>query len=220
MENQLLKKLQIKPGFNVGVINAPENAAAIFGDILTSINFSYITQPHLQAYLVFAISKADMIHALKEIQPWIDGQIILWILYPKAKTSIASDLNLMQSWDELKSFELTPCASAAIDKIWTAIRVKPSGTQKKSGVGNAELKENEYGKYIDPVNKIVTLPEDLRAHLLKHPTAFGFYNQLAYSHKKEYVLWIITAKQEKTKNDRMDKMISKLLEHKKNPSEK
>ncbi|MGV2480687.1 UNVERIFIED_CONTAM: hypothetical protein IGO34_28265, partial [Salmonella enterica subsp. enterica serovar Weltevreden] len=33
MENQFLKKLQIKPGFKVSVVNAPENAAAIFGEI-------------------------------------------------------------------------------------------------------------------------------------------------------------------------------------------
>jgi hypothetical protein len=220
MENQLLKKLQIKAGFDVSVINAPENAAVIFGDVPQSVNFNYTIQPQLNAYLVFAITKADMITALKEIQPWIKEPIIVWILYPKAKTSLASDLNLMQSWDELKSFELAPCASAAINELWTAIRIKPVSAQKKSGVGNAEIKDNEYGKYIDVSNKRITLPEELKAYLSQHPEALSYYEQLAYSHKKEYVLWVITAKQEKTKIDRMEKMISMLLQKKKNPSAK
>lgn len=220
MENQLLRKLQIKTGFRVSVLNAPENAAVIFGEVPQSVHFSYAIQPENDAYLVFAITKLDMLNALQEIQPYIKLQTIAWILYPKAKTAIAADLNLMQSWDELKKYDLSPCASAAIDKVWTAIRIKPAGAQKKSGVGNTELEHNTYGKYIDVANKIVTLPDDLKAHLMQYPKAFAYYEKLAYSHKKEYVLWIITAKQEKTKADRMDKMIAKLLDSKKNPSEK
>ncbi len=110
--------------------------------------------------------------------------------------------------------------SAAVNEIWTAIRVKPADSRKKSGVGNAEIANNEYGNYIDVANKTVTLPTYLKEALSKQPSALAFYEQLAYSHRKEYVLWIITAKQEKTKQDRINKMIEKLLERKKNPAEK
>lgn len=220
MENQLLKKLQVKAGFRVSVINAPENAASIFTDLPSSLTFTYAIQPNREAYLIFAITKLEMQQALMEIQPYIKEQTIVWILYPKAKSKLASDLNLMQSWDELKSFELAPCASAAINELWTAIRIKPVSAQKKSGVGNAEIKDNEYGKYIDVSNKRITLPEELKALLSQHPEALSYFEQLAYSHKKEYVLWVITAKQEKTKIDRMEKMITMLLQKKKNPSAK
>jgi len=48
----------------------------------------------------------------------------------------------------------------------------------------------------------------------------NFYDGLSYSNKKEYVLWILTAKQAQTKADRLDKLVTKLLAGKKNPSEK
>jgi uncharacterized protein YdeI (YjbR/CyaY-like superfamily) len=44
--------------------------------------------------------------------------------------------------------------------------------------------------------------------------------QLAWSHKKEYVLWILTVKQEKTIISRIQKMIELLIDKKKNPCDK
>jgi len=220
MENQFLKKLQIKPNFKVSVINAPENAAAIFGNIPSEITFSYDTTPQQDAYLIFAVTKADMFAALKTIEKSIADKTVVWIFYPKAKTPLAADLNLMQSWDDLVKLDLAPCGSAAVNEIWTGIRIKTAASQKKSGVGNAEIANNEYGQYIDVANKMVILPEDLKTELSKQPEALAYYETLAYSHRKEYVLWIITAKQEKTRTDRIQKMIDKLLSKKKNPNEK
>lgn len=220
MDNPFLKKLQLKPGFNTSVINAPENAAAIFGDIPSEIAFSYDTQPQQEAYLIFAITKAEMFAALKAIEKSIADKTVVWIFYPKAKTPLSADLNLMQSWDDLTKLNLAPCGSAAVNEIWTGIRIKTAASQKRSGVGNAEIANNEYGQYIDVTNKIVTLPEDLKTALTAQPEALNYYETLAYSHRKEYVLWVITAKQEKTRTDRIHKMIEKLLSKKKNPAEK
>ena len=220
MENLLLKKLQIKPGFNVAIINAPENFGTIIGDSPSDITFSFDALASYQALLVFAITKAELVAALQHQHQQIDSTTITWIIYPKAKTKLASDLNMMQSWEDLKQFNLAPCASAAIDAIWTAIRIKPIEAQKKSGIGNTEIKQNEYGSYIDVVHKTVTLPEDLKEVLALNETAFNFYEKLAYSNRKEYVLWILTAKQEKTRTERIQKTIEKLLNGKKNPSEK
>ena len=70
------------------------------------------------------------------------------------------------------------------------------------------------------MNKIITLPDDLKAVLKLNETALNFYDQLSYSNRKEYVLWVLTAKQEKTREDRIQKTVEKLLGRKKNPTEK
>lgn len=220
MENLLLKKLQIKPTFKVTVINPPDNFAAIIGNIPSEITLSFSTIEQYNALLIFAITKADMLAALNQEYQKIDNKIITWMIYPKAKTKLASDLNMMQSWEDIKQYNLAPCASAAIDTIWTAIRIKPIEAQKKSGVGNAEIQQNDYGSFIDVANKTVILPDDLKVKLEQNPTAFNFYQELSYSNRKEYVLWILTAKQEKTRIERIQKTIEKLLANKKNPSEK
>ena len=217
MENLLLKKIQIKSGFEVKVVNAPENFPAIIGDIPADVEI-LSSGKKFDSLLIFAITKEDLLNALKT--ETIGVKTICWIFYPKAKSKLSSDLNLMQSWEDLKAFSLTPCGSAAIDDTWTAIRIKPESEMKRSGLGNTEIAKSEYGSYIDVTNKIITLPEDLEKELKKQASAFDFYKGLSYSNRKEYVLWILSAKQEKTRLERIQKTLEKLLAGKKNPSEK
>ncbi len=220
MENLLLKKLQIKSGFKVAAVNAPENFNTIIGDVPGEFDLSFSTEKEYQALLIFAITKADLTSSLDHEHQKINNNTICWIIYPKAKTKLASDLNMMQSWEDLKQYNLTPCASAAIDAVWTALRIRPVDAQKKSGVGNTEIKQNDYGSYIDVINKTVMLPADLKTVLEQNHTALNFYENLSYSNRKEYVLWILTAKQDKTRVDRIQKTLEKLLNGKKNPSDK
>jgi uncharacterized protein YdeI (YjbR/CyaY-like superfamily) len=56
--------------------------------------------------------------------------------------------------------------------------------------------------------------------LANSTAAMTFFDSLSFTNKKEYVVWILSAKQEKTKNDRLEKLTEKLLAKKKNPSEK
>ena len=218
MENSLFKKLQIKSGFKIKVINAPENFPSIIGNIPSDTIFSFDDLKDFSALLIFAITKSDLLNTLKK--ETIGIKTICWIFYPKAKSKLASDLNLMQSWEDLKTFNLTPCGSAAINETWTALRIKPESEIKRSGLGNTEILQNDFGKYIDVVNKLITLPKDLEIELKNQSTAFNFYQGLSYSNRKEYVLWVLSAKQEKTRLDRIQKTIEKLSADKKNPNEK
>ena len=218
MENLLLKKLQIKTGLKVKLINAPEHFQVIIGDLPTDVEFSFNDVKIFDALLVFAITKAELLNALQSEK--IDAKTIFWIFYPKVKSKIANDLNLMQSWEDLKTFNLTPCGSAAIDETWTALRIKPETELKRSGIGNSEIAKSDFGNYVDVANKVINLPEDLANELQQNTTVLEFYQSLSYSNRKEYVLWVLTAKQDKTRLDRIAKMIEKLALGKKNPSEK
>lgn len=220
MENSFLKKLQVKPGFKVKIIDAPENAAAIFGDIPADVVMQYQDVANFNALITFSTSKAQLNAQIKDNIGQIDAKTICWVFYPKKTSKIPSDLELMKSWEELSSFGLTPCASAAVNETWTALRLKFISEVKPSGMRNDHIKTNEFGEYIDPVNKTVKLPEDLKSLLAVHTEAYAYFNTLAYSHKKEYVLWILTAKQEKTRTSRLEKTVEMLLNKKKNPSDK
>ncbi len=66
----------------------------------------------------------------------------------------------MQSWEDLKTFNLTPCCSAAINETWTALIINPETEIKRSGLGNTEIAKSKYGNYIDVSNKIINLQED------------------------------------------------------------
>jgi hypothetical protein len=220
MENLFLKKLQVKSGDVIKVIDAPEQAAAIFGNIPSDIVLKYDEEAHFNVLIAFTISKDQLDKQIQNILKHIDAKTIIWIFYPKKSSKIKSDLDLMKSWEELDTFGLTPCASAAVNETWTALRLKLITEVKPSGMRNDHIKTNEFGEYIDPLNKTVKLPEDLMAILIDNSNAHHFFNQLSYTNRKEYVLWVLSAKQEKTRVSRIEKTLELLLSNKKNPSDK
>jgi hypothetical protein len=58
----------------------------------------------------------------------------------------------------------------------------------------------------------VQAPDDFMEALLAHKPARDFYNSLAYSYQKEYVVWIESAKRPETRATRIEKAVSKLAE--------
>jgi uncharacterized protein YdeI (YjbR/CyaY-like superfamily) len=100
------------------------------------------------------------------------------------------------------------------------LRFRPQDKVKVSEGRNDGIRNNEHNAYIDVDNKVITLPHYIKTTLEQQPAAMAWYQQLSYSNKKEYVLWILTAKQEKTRNERLLKMMDMLANKKKNPADK
>lgn len=227
MENAFLKKLQIKTGFIVKVINAPENAAEIFGEIpddvslhFDDVSLHFDDVVNFDALIAFITSQNQLKEQIENHLKQLNAKTIFWVFSPKKSSKIKTDLDLMKTWQELDVYGLNPCASAAVNEIWTGLRLKFITEIKPSGLRNDHIKTNDYSDYIDVANKIVTLPADLLTVLESQPKALNYFQSLAYSHKKEYVLWVLSAKQHKTRQSRIEKALDMLLNDKKNPSQK
>lgn len=69
---------------------------------------------------------------------------------------------------------------------------------------------NEKGlKITETKDKTVIIPKDF-ATLLTKNKSLHYFEKLAYSHRKEYIMWINDAKKEETRINRMNKAIEKL----------
>jgi hypothetical protein len=67
----------------------------------------------------------------------------------------------------------------------------------------------------DEEERIIDPPVDFMDALQQEPTALSTYEKLSYSGKKDYILWITSAKKEETRSERIVKSIEKLSEGKK-----
>jgi len=217
--NPLAKKLQIKPGQSWLFYNAPEDYLAALEPLPAGATAVFIPAEDFSGIQLFVKSKAELISSLKIIAPLLKPDTVFWITYPKKSSGIESDLK-MGDWDVIAQYNLQGVASIAVDEQWAGSRFRPRGQSKISGTGKAEIRKNEFSAYIDVDRKIITLPPDIKNILQSVPEALAFYEQLSYSNKKEYALWILTAKQEKTRGERLAKLVDKLSARKKNPSEK
>ena len=69
----------------------------------------------------------------------------------------------------------------------------------------------------DDAPRIIDVPVDLKDLLDKNEQARTVFDKLSYTHKKEYVEWIVSAKKEETRQRRLKKTLQMLAEDKKHP---
>jgi hypothetical protein len=72
----------------------------------------------------------------------------------------------------------------------------------------------------DTDERTVEVPQDLNVALGENPSVRAIFEKLSFTHRKEYVVWIISAKREETRLARIDKCIEMLTAGKKNPGDK
>ncbi|MBK8086977.1 MAG: YdeI/OmpD-associated family protein [Chitinophagaceae bacterium] len=70
---------------------------------------------------------------------------------------------------------------------------------------------------MNPTTKEVKLPVDLSSALKKNKKEAAYFETLSFTNKKEYIEWIVTAKQEKTREERVNGTIERLGKQWKNP---
>jgi hypothetical protein len=220
MTNSLANKLQIKPGKSWLFYNAPNNYPETLGELPGGVEAKFEAVGKFDGVQLFVKDSAELKNELKLIVPLLNNDAVFWVTYPKKNSGMATDLELMSSWDEPGRYGLRVVSSIAIDENWTAKRLRPIELANVSEFRNEAVKNNEHGAFIDQVNRVITLPDDLHEKLREKPAAMSFYESLSFTNKKEYVVWILSAKQEVTRTDRLAKTIEKLLAGKKNPSEK
>jgi len=83
----------------------------------------------------------------------------------------------------------------------------------KLGKGFGELVSVTLEEDTEP--RLVVPPADLLAALENHPEAKAFFEQLSYTHQKEYVQWIEETKRQETRQARIARSIEMLQQGKK-----
>ncbi|MFN6087260.1 MAG: YdeI/OmpD-associated family protein [Cyclobacteriaceae bacterium] len=93
-----------------------------------------------------------------------------------------------------------------MDETWSACRFK---NKPKNSIRAITTKSD----------KALYLPERLQILLNENLASKKFFESLSYTNRKEYALWISSAKRADTIEKRLSEVIVKLRSGKKNPSE-
>lgn len=208
------QKLRIKEGNIIFTINAPSDYKKSLGPLPAG---SKITDGKTFNHVHwFVKDKAQMEKELKKVLPLIKGEVICWIFYPKVTSKIQTDLTRDKGWNELLKHDMQWISLISFDDTWSAfgVRQKNEADKKKED----KPKERPILHYVDPKTKTVKLPDDFAAVLKKNKKEEAFFNTLSFTNKKEYIEWIVTAKREETRNERVKGSIERLGKEWKNPA--
>jgi Bacteriocin-protection, YdeI or OmpD-Associated len=222
MATSISEKLRIKPKDALLTLNAPADfkkglkglpaGVTIADSGKDPINIGY-KQVHW-----FVQSQAQLQKELSKVMKLVKPEVIVWVYYPKGSSGIQTDLTRDKGWDCLmkENDKLTWISLISFDDTWSVfgLRAKTESDKKKEA---KPAQEREIFKWVNPQTKEVKLPGDVADALKKNKKQSEFFNTLSFTNKKEYLEWIVTAKQEKTRNERIAGTIERLGKQWKNP---
>lgn len=207
MKNELLKKLQIKEEFSVLLMNSNPSVHPLFEGVRIELNAA--SDQGYDSVILFARKEDELRQWVPEASKFPKKDGSLWLSYPKKSGDIDTDLNRDITWKAVKAFGMEPVRLISMNKNWSSMRLVNTKDRKKP----SKFGQDPPG--VDRKTKTIIPPDDLNAEFNSNPQAKAFFNELAFSHKREYVRWIHDAKKEETRKRRIKKTIELLKEGKK-----
>lgn len=218
MPKSIAEKLKIQPGFSLLTLHAPAGFEKGLGKLPKGVSVSETSKTYNQVHW-FVMNKAQLEKELSKVMKLVKPEVVVWVYYPKGSSKIQTDLTRDKGWDCLlaEGDKVVWISLISFDDTWSVFgfRAKTEADKKKE---TKPKPEREIFKWINPETKEVRLPDDLATALKKNKKLSDIFHALAYSHKKEYVEWIVTAKKEETRAARIKGTLEKLAKGWKNPT--
>ncbi len=131
---------------------------------------------------------------------WIDGKLrrldedrFILRFSPRRARSVWSKINKQRAKQQIASGKMTPAGLAKIEEA------------KKSGSWDNAYTNAVYDD----------LPEDLKDALMKNTLAWNNFSSFANTYKNMYIGWVIQAKTQQTRQQRIEKVVEQSLKNKK-----
>ena len=216
MPNTTAQKLKIQPGFTLLSLNAPIDFRKGLLPLPAGVTITDKGQEYNQVHW-FVSNKTQLEKEFSQVMKLVKESIVVWVYYPKGSSKIQTDLTRDKGWDILLSHsdKLTWISLISFDDTWSAFgfRPKTDGDKKKE----VSPKIREIFNWVNPETKEVRLPEDLLSAMNKNKKEAAFFTSLAFTNKKEYIEWIVTAKRPETRAERIKGTVERLSKQWKNP---
>jgi Bacteriocin-protection, YdeI or OmpD-Associated len=218
MPNSISDKLRIKPKSTLLTLNAPANFKKGLEGLPAGVKITDTGKDYNQVHW-FVLNKAQLGKEMSKVMKLVKPDVMIWVYYPKGTSGLQTDLNRDTGWDCLmkEKDKLSWINLFSFDATWSifGFRAKTEADKKKEA---KPKEEREIFKWVNPTTKEVKLPDDLTAALKKNKKEAAFFEALSFTNKKEYIEWIVTAKREETRMERIKGTIEKLSKGWKNPA--
>ena len=119
----LAKKLGIKDGFHVNLINAPEYYLSLFIDLPPNLLFGDQGDTKIDFIHFFTKSKAEYIELLPLLKNQIKPSGIIWVSWPKKASKVPTDITEDTIRNYAIKIGLVDIKVCAVDEIWSGLKL-------------------------------------------------------------------------------------------------
>ena len=217
MATSIADKLKVKAGDTLLTLNEPAEFQKGLKGLPKGVNIVESGKEYNQVHW-FVMNRAQLEKEMSKVMKLVKPDVTVWVYYPKGTSKLQTDLNRDKGWDCLlaEGDKFTWISLISFDDTWSTFgfRAKTEADKKKEAKPKAE---REIFNWANPKTKEVRLPDDLAAALKKNKKEAAYFDSLSFTNKKEYVEWIVTAKREETRKERLTGTIERLGKAWKNP---
>jgi hypothetical protein len=217
MATTISTKLRIKPGQSLLTINAPADFKKGLVALPDRVKISDSAKDFDQIHW-FVFNRAQLEKGLSKIMNLIRPGVLVWAYYPKRSSKMQTDLTRDKGWDRLlkEDDKLAWINLISFNDTWSVFGFRAKTAKDKQKDAHPK-KEREIFNWVNPKTKEVKLPADMVAAFSKNEKEAGLFDALSFTNKKEWLEWVVTAKREDTRIDRINATIERLKKGWKNP---
>jgi len=119
----LAKKLGIKAGFIINLVNAPEHYFELFTDLPAELEFS--DDPEIKKDFIhfFTLQKEEYITLLPALKSQLKPDGMIWASWPKKSSKVVTDIteDIIRNYAiEIGLVDIKVCA---VDEIWSGLKL-------------------------------------------------------------------------------------------------
>ncbi|MBD8487540.1 DUF3052 domain-containing protein [Echinicola sp. CAU 1574] len=122
-QTPLIKKLGIKDGFNILLINSPENYFDLLETLPQDLIFSESDREDLDFIHFFTKSAAEYERKIESLRSLIKPNGMIWVSWPKKASKIPTDMTENIIRDYALKIGLVDVKVCAVDAIWSGLKL-------------------------------------------------------------------------------------------------
>ena len=119
----LAKKLGIKDGFKISLVNAPDHYMQLFTDLPQNLYFENSSNDKVDLIHFFTKSKDEYLELLPKLKDRIKSNGIIWVSWPKKASKVVTDI----TEDIIRNYALqtglVDIKVCAVDATWSGLKL-------------------------------------------------------------------------------------------------
>jgi hypothetical protein len=119
----LSKKLGIKPGFNIKLVNAPEYYLSLFTDLPADLSFKEESITKKDFIHFFTKEEDEFIKTLPLLKDQMKPTGMIWVSWPKKASKIVTDITEDTIRNYAIKIGLVDIKVCAVDEIWSGLKL-------------------------------------------------------------------------------------------------
>lgn len=121
-ETPLPKKLGIKEGARVLLVNAPQAFPQELGQLPEGAEFVSASNKKLDLVLIFVKSRAQLVKRLEQLRPKLSQNGMIWVAWPKKSSGVETDLSFDVVQKAGLATGIVDTKICAINDVWSGLK--------------------------------------------------------------------------------------------------